>query len=61
MAILLKKNNIDLMNEIILLVDLYYIENFKFYNKYQSLLAKYLDFLRKRVLKKEFVSQIDII
>ena len=61
MAILSKKINMDFTDRIASLAALHGVEIFKFCNKHQSLLAKHLGLVRKKVPKEELRLRIDVI
>ena len=53
MSLLSKKVNIDFTDEIASLVALYLVENFKLCNKHQTILARHLGFVTKKLSKKD--------
>lgn len=56
MAFLSKKNNMYFTDEILLLVALHWIENFKFCSKHEFFFTKFLGFVIKKVPKKDHIS-----
>ena len=59
MALLLKKVNIDFTDGIASLAALYWVENFKLCNKYQTFLARHLGLVTKKFPNKDIASRLD--
>ena len=59
MAILLKKVNMDFTDGIASLAALHWVKNFKLCNKHQTLLARHLGLVTKKVPKEDIASQLD--
>lgn len=47
------------MDGIVLMADLYYVENFKFYNKHMRMLAKKVGQITRNISTKILVSQLE--
>ena len=58
-ALLSKKVNMDFTDRIASLAALHWVENFTFCNKHQTLLARHLGFVTKKVPKKDIASRLD--
>ena len=59
MALLSKKVNMDFTDGIASLAALHWVENFKLCNKHQTLLARHLGLVTKKVSKEDIASRLD--
>lgn len=55
MAVLAVKIKIDTTDEIVLLLTLYKVQNFKPCNKYLELLTREVDFMTKKIIIDNFI------